>query len=185
MTLFNMHTFRATRSLLAAFALTVLFVQCKKDDPEEINEEETITRVTLTLTDSNGASVPYTWNDGSAEPTINLTAGSVYQASIEFFDASDPNEVENITEEVIEEADEHLVFYEVASASISIASAANDITDSASAPTNLKTTWTVGDAATGTLRAYLIHEPTSKTGTTRNALGGSADVELSFPITIQ
>ena len=31
----------------------------------------------------------------------------------EFYDASDPNDVENMTLEVIEEADEHYIFYEV------------------------------------------------------------------------
>lgn len=181
---FFIGTFRATQLLIAPLAIALLFVQCKKDDPQEINEEETINRVVLTLTDSNGSN-SFTWNEGSAIPTLALSADTVYQASIFFYDASNPNDIEDITAEVIEEADEHLVFFEVASANVSIASASNDVTDSSGAATNLKTVWTVGAAGAGTVRTYLIHEPTAKTGATRTDLGGSADVELSFPVTIE
>ena len=50
---------------------------------------------------------------------------------------------------------------------------------------NLKTEWAAAGASSGTVRVYLIHEPTSKTGATRGELGGSTDVELDFPVTIQ
>jgi len=169
------------------FVLTalLLFVQCKKDTPEEINEEEVINRVTITLTNSQNTPVVYTWNEGETIPTLSLTADEVYQASIAFFDASDPAEVENITEEVVEEADEHYVFFEVVSANLTIVSAGNDTVDSEGVSINVSTQWTAGAASSGVIRIYLVHEPTTKSGSTRNDLGGSSDVELDFPVEIQ
>lgn len=172
------------RSILALLFVSTV-VQCKKDSPEEIHDEETINRVTLTVTDANGTSTDYTWNEGDNEPNINLSANSTHQVSIAFYDASDAADVEDITEEVIEEADEHFVFYQVNSASLTIAAASNDVTDSDGVAIHVKTQWTTTDASSGVVMVYLVHEPTSKTGTTRSALGGSTDVELSFPVEIQ
>jgi hypothetical protein len=167
------------------FALILLFIQCKKDSPEEINEEEVINSVTLTVTAADGSSNDYTWNEGESEPTITLAANTTSNVSIHFYDASDASDVEDITEEVIEEADEHFVFYQISSASLSIAAASNDVEDSDGTSINLKTEWTAAGASTGSVRVYLIHETTSKTGTSRGELGGSTDVELDFPVTIQ
>ena len=172
------------RSIFALLFMSTV-VQCKKDSPEEIHDEETINRVTLTVTDASGASADYTWNEGDNEPTINLSANSTHQVSIAFYDASDAAEVDNITEEVIEEADEHFVFFQVNSAALTIAAASDDVTDSDGVTINLNTQWTTTDASSGVVLVYLVHEPTSKTGATRSALGGSTDVELNFPVQIQ
>lgn len=160
-------------------------VQCSKDSPDEIHEHETINRVTLTVTSPDGTSTDYTWNEGESEPTINLTANSSHQVSISFFDASNASDVEDITEEVIDEADEHFVFYEITSASLSISPASNDVEDSDGVDINIRTAWAAGDASTGVVRATLIHMPTSKTGSTRSSLGGGTDVERDFPVNIQ
>jgi hypothetical protein len=44
----------------------------------------------------------------------------------------------------------------------------------------LKTIWTTTTATVADVEAFLLHEPTSKTGTTRDDFGGSADVEINF-----
>ncbi|MDA8924143.1 hypothetical protein N9575_02280 [Flavobacteriaceae bacterium] len=172
------------KPLFAVLAI-FLFAQCKKDAPEEINDEEVINRVTITLSNSQNTPVIYTWNEGERIPTLSLVANEVYQASIAFFDASDPAEVENITEEVIEEADEHFVFYEVSGANLTITSASNDTVDSDGVSINVYTQWTTGAPSSGVIRTYLVHEPTTKSGSTRSALGGASDVELDFPVNIQ
>lgn len=170
---------------LFLIAISLVFVQCKKDDPEEINEEEVINRVTLTLMDESNNSTTFTWNEGATIPTLTIAENTNYTTSVSFYDASNPSDIEDITEEVIEEADEHLVFYEVTSANVDILSAPNDINDSEGMPTNLKTVWTVGGASSGTVRLYLIHEPTSKSGNSRAAFGGSTDIELNFPVQVE
>ena len=170
---------------LTLIASSLLLTQCKKDDPEEIHEHETINRVTLTVTASDGTSNDYTWNEGDNEPTVILSANTTHRVSISFFDASDASDVEDITPEIIEEADEHFMFYEVASASLTISAASNDTRDSDGIAININTEWTAGDASSGFVRAYLVHGPTSKTGSTRSSLGGGTDVELNFPVQIQ
>lgn len=171
----------------AVFTLSalLLFTNCKKDTPEEINEEEVINRVTLSVTASDNSTTDYTWNEGDAIPTVALAANATYSASVHFYDASDASDVEDITEEVIEEADEHFVFYEVASANLAISPASNDVIDSDGVSINLKTQWVAAEASAGVIRLFLIHEPNDKAGTTRGAIGGASDVELSFPVSIQ
>lgn len=185
MTNFINSTYTHISRVAIVFALTVLFIQCKNDSPEEINEEEVINRVSLTVTAADGSSNDYTWNEGDTVPTITLAANTTSNVSIHFYDASDASDVEDITEEVIEEADEHFVYYQVSSASLSISAASNDVEDAAGISINLKTEWAAAAASSGTVRVYLIHEPTSKTGGSRGELGGSTDLELDFPVSIQ
>lgn len=173
-------------TLLAASFLFILSACSSDDDPEPVNDEEEINRVTLTVT-GGGNTQTLTWNEGDSDyPSVNLSANTSYQVAISFFDASDPTEVENITEEVIEEADEHHVFFAVAGIDgLTIASRSGDTIDSDGNPVNLQTTWTTTSSGSGTVRATLIHEPQTKTGTTRNDFGGETDVELDYPVSIQ
>ena len=128
----------------------------------------------------------FTWDEGSTIPTINIDANKTYQVSFYAYDASDSNDVENVTTEIIEEADEHYIFYELAGISnLAIQSATNDISGSDGVPININTDWITGDAESGTVRVYLIHGPTSKSGSTRAQFGGGTDVEVNFPISIQ
>ena len=52
--------------------------------------------------------------------------------------------------------------------------------DSNSNPLNLITRWTTAAAGIADVEAYLIHEPSAKTGDTRDDFGGATDVELEF-----
>lgn len=171
---------------LPLLAFLFVFTSCKKDDPEEINEEEEINQVILSVFETGTTQQQtYTWNEGETTPTITLNADSSYQVSISFYDASNPADVENITEEVIEEADEHFVFIETAGANLTIASSSTDVSGSDSVGINLRTVWTTAAASSGTARVYLIHEPNTKTGSSRSDFGGETDVEVNFPVTIQ
>ncbi len=183
----NLTELPPTLILRTMFTLSVflLFTNCKKEAPEEINEEEVINRVTLSVTASDNSTTAYTWNEGSTIPTISLAANASYSVSVSFYDASDVSEIEDITEEVIEEADEHFVFYEIASANLVIASASADVRDSNGVSINLITDWTTTEASSGQVRLFLIHEPNDKAASTRAAIGGASDLELSFPVIIQ
>jgi hypothetical protein len=85
-----------------------------------------------------------------------------------------------MTEEVIEEADEHIVFYELIGDGISFDTTSGDTVDSEGNALNLVTKWTTTAATVVDVEAYLIHQPTSKTGTTRDDFGGATDVEIEF-----
>ncbi len=174
--------------LILAVSVGVILASCKNDDdatPEVINEEETITTVNLKVTESGETtSQTYTWKDKTADK-ITLKANTEYEVEIEFLDESNPSDVKDITEEVVEEKDEHFVFYDVTTINaVTVASSSKDIKDGNSIGINIFTTWTTSDATTGTLKAFLIHEPTKKTGTSRDDFGGEADIEVDFEVEI-
>ena len=180
------YTQYALKIFFTLLASTVIY-SCSKsdDDPEEVNEQEVINRVSIVLSDgSNSQTV--TWNEGSTPPAITLDVDKTYTASIYFYDASDPTDVEDITEEVIEEVDEHFVLWEIAGLSdFLITSAPTDYAGSDGIPINLITEWGTGGAESGNIKVTLIHEPANKTGTTRSSIGGETDIELTFPTTVQ
>ena len=165
---------------------TLAFIQCNNDDdtPELINEEEEINRIEIKVTGDSGPEI-YTWNEGDNGLDLPLAASGTYQVEVSFFDASDPNDVEAINPEVIEEADEHHVLFENSSAVLAIANASNDNQDSSGNPLGLKTTWTTSDAGSAVVRLFLIHEPTTKSGQSRDDFGGETDVQLDINVTVQ
>lgn len=168
--------------------LTILgffLTQCEKETPEMVNEEELITSVTLSISTTNESSQTIRWVQGKQAPEITLKSDTTYAVEISFLDESDPTDVENITEEVIEEADEHLVYYDNNLEGLNIQSAANDVKDSKGVAIGIRTQWQTGaGGALGALRVYLVHEPVSKTANTRAAVGGETDVEVDFSIRI-
>ncbi len=176
----------ALKIFFTLLASTVIYTCSKSDDePEEVNEEEVINRVSIVLSDGS-TSQTVTWDEGSTPPAITLDVDKTYTASIYFYDASDPTDVEDITEEVIEEVDEHFVLWEIAGLSdFLITSAPTDYAGSDGIPINLITEWATGGAESGNIKVTLIHEPANKTGTTRSSIGGETDIELIFPTTVQ
>ena len=185
-------------AVLSAMLILLAFVACKEDNPSDPgggNDQELITKVILTLTE-NGTSntVTATFNDpdggGGAAPTItvlSLKAGSTYTGKIELKDES-KNPVEDITEEVKEEADAHQFFYTPQGALAGRITVTVTDKDSKNLPVGLEFTVAVsaGAAVTGSaansLNVALNHfEATTKTGTSR---GPETDVEINFPVNL-
>lgn len=182
----------------------LLFIACDKDDaPEAENEMEVFTKAVIKVTNlSDNSSATYEFeveghdndhdhehgvliqnqeNDDHGDHTvIELGSGSEYKFEISFLNDSDPNNIIDLTEEVIEEADDHHVFYELVGNGISYESTSGDTFDSNSNPLNLVTKWTTTTATEVEVEAYLLHQPTSKTGNTRDDFGGATDVEIEF-----
>jgi len=193
---------------IALFLFILVFACSKDEDPEPANEEEVITLVTLEVT-KVGSSETITYNfevEGHAHDDededdddddhdghegehaeIELEPNSSYNVSMFIYNDTDPNNIENITLEVIEEADEHQIYYAITDelSGFSIASASNDTSDSDGNPLFLKTTWTTIGETSGDVVGYLIHEPTSKTGSTRNDFGGATDFEIEFEVHVE
>ena len=119
-------------------------------------------------------------DDHGDHTEIELESGSEYKFEISFLNESDPNNVIDMTDEVIEEKDEHHVFYELAGDGISYATMSGDTLDSDGNALNLVTKWTTTTETVVEVEAYLIHQPTSKVGTTRDDFGGATDVEIEF-----
>lgn len=178
----------------------LLFISCDKDDtPDAENEMEVFTKAVIVVTNlSDNSSVTYEFeveehdhehgvlvqnqegDDHGDHTEIELESDSEYKFEITFLNDSDPNNVIDMTEEVIEEKDEHIVFYELIGDGISYESTSDDILDSEDYALNLVTKWTTTAATVVDVKSYLIHKPTSKTGTTRDDFGGATDVEIEF-----
>lgn len=174
--------------LIAGF----VFVSCSNDDdntPEIVNEEEVITTLTLLLTDGDGNIITLISNDpdGDGPTAPTLTQNGDFQADTEYlgvvsFTNVTETPAENITEEVIEEADEHQIFY-VTSGSLNLTAAYED-TDGNGNPLGVLTTMSAGAASAGTLTVVLRHEPNKPNdGTLANA-GGETDISVTFDVTI-
>ncbi|MCA6075503.1 hypothetical protein [Fulvivirga sedimenti] len=194
--------------LISFFVLSVMlfaFTGCGDDDvPPVENVEEEITQVLLTFTNTQDAGdvVTAEWLDADGEggnaPTVDdvvLDASKSYSLSIEFFNTLE-TPAEDITEEVSEEADEHMIFFGFSETVFanpdgngnidSRADAVNyDDEDTNGLPLGLLTSWTTSDvASTGTFRVVLKHQPGLKTATSTSA-DGETDVDVTFPLILQ
>ena len=165
-TMFNLNRF-----LILLLGASVMLMTACVEDPD--NEEEEIDTVELVFT--NGPTV--TWKVGSTTtPEITLDANTTYAVAALF---RNEEEGEDVTAEIREEDDEHIVCYEVSGgANVTI----NRIDSDGNFEIGLATSWETGDASTGTMILKLRHQPGVKDGT---CTPGESDVEVDFNITIQ
>ena len=153
--------------MLSCIVLGMAFLSaCGDDEPEVENVEEVITNVTLTFTPADGGTaVTATATDPDGEGSqglavdgaITLAAGTSYTLSVELFNSI---ENEDITEEIMEEDDEHQFFFAWTAGSFAtpmgdgnIDTASDPVsyndTDDNSLPVGLSTNWITGDAVSG------------------------------------
>ena len=197
--------------IIIVLSLFILILSCSKESvPAPVHEEEVITLVTLEVT-KVGSSETKKYNfeveghdhgeedhdddddhddhdDHEGEHTeIELDSNSSYNVSMMIYNDTDPNNVEDVTPEIIEEADAHQIFYAITNelSGFEISSASNDTKDSDGYPLFQKTTWTTLGETSGDVVGYLFHEPTSKTGSTRNDFGGAVDFEIEFEVHVE
>ncbi|GAB5527259.1 MAG: hypothetical protein Roseis2KO_51310 [Roseivirga sp.] len=182
-------------TLLVAIVVLLAGTACSSDDPEMVNEEELITTVNVTFTNTAMASdvVNVSFRDldgpGGTDPVIGdltLSANAEYTFTIEFLNEQE-TPVEDITAEVREEGTDHQVFF-------LIGGTANIVTtygdqDTNGNPIGLIGTATTGDASNGTFAIVLVHEPTkSATGVNAGNIGGAGgeeDIRVQFDLRIQ
>ena len=200
--------------LLALMLFSILTItSCSDDDdvPEEENEVEVITDVTLvfTNTDDNTDVVRATAEDSDAggvgelevDDPINLTNGVTYTLTFEILNALNPNDIEDIGDEILDEDDEHQIFFsftedafrdpmgdgniDSASDSINYNDEDSENQDGSGNPVGLSTTWTAGAALmNGEFTVRLQHQPDIKSATT-GADDGDTDFDLTFVLNIE
>jgi hypothetical protein len=187
----KMKTMKTSIPLLSIIAL-LFMTSCTDDDAVTIiNEEELITTVELELTNSADATNVVLFKsvdidgEGPDNPVITITgtvnANSTYQGAVRFLNESiSPSE--DITEEVIEEGDEHEVFYSSSLADFSITKIDLDANGN---PLGVITTLQTGAIGTGTLTVVLRHEPTKPNDNTLIGAGGETDVQVSFTLAVE
>jgi len=191
-----------------------IFTSCGDDDaPEEENEVEVITDLTLVFTDPDGNQVTASAQDpdgiGVQElqlvggGVINLDVDTEYTLTFQIDNALDPDDVEDIGEEIEEEDDEHQIFFAFTSGAFASppgdgnidatsATAVNyqdedsDAQDGSGNPIGLETTWTTGSTSVsgGEFRVRLQHQPDIKSSST-DAQDGDTDFDVTFVLNIQ
>jgi hypothetical protein len=166
--------------------ISAILSSCKKEDPETpplpTNEEELITTFKIVFTDPNGINPAYEaifrdvdgagGNQPTAFDTIRLKPNSTYNASIQFLNES-VSPIDTITNEILQEAGDHLICYNISGANVSI-----QRTDSDGVfEIGLLSTWTTLSNSSGNVTISLKHQPGIKNG---NCDLGDSDIELNF-----
>jgi hypothetical protein len=192
--------------LLLVLVLGSFVWSCDEDEPQKEDTPELITKVTLTFTpEGGGTTVVVTTKDpdniGSkdivADGPISLKLNTTYSLAITLINGlADPaDEDYNITNEVLEEADEHMFFFAWTGGFSNPEGDGNidnraDIVryedaDENGLPIGLATIWTTASiVATGnTFTILLKHQPDLKSATSTSE-DGETDVNLEFDLEI-
>ena len=173
------------------FTLLSLACSSVKDPHDHDHDEEVITRVVLTLTDSTGTSQDVTWSDpegdgNSTADDVALVSGEEYDVQVAFWnDLSEP--VEEITPEVVDEAEEHQVFtFAPDFLEVKIVD-----TDVNGMDLGLEQKWSTLDVGSGTLSLGLRHLPEEDGTAVKTAdmdvdnLPGEWDAYVNFTVTVE
>jgi hypothetical protein len=196
--------------LLAILFSVISIIGCSTNDddiPEEENEIEVFTDVTLIFTNTadNSDVVRASAQDpdgtGIQElqilDAITLAADTEYTLTYEILNALDPADVENIGDEILEEANEHQFFFSFTenvfanpSGNGNIDATADPINyndaDENGNPVGLSTTWTT-TSTTSSEKSFTVrlqHQPDVKTATS-GSNDGDTDFALTFALNIQ
>ncbi len=176
--------------LIAAAALVFSVSACKKDSPlPEVKENELITTVKLKFTNqANAADVKLvTWKDLDGQGGNNPVVGDIvlapktsYKMEVDAVLNETANPVENIKEEVIKEANDHLFVFKPNPVNILTVTIKDK--DSKNLPLGIVSDVVTTAAGTGTLQVILRHQPGVKTGA---EAPGSTDFDAMFNVKIQ
>jgi len=178
--------------LLIISSLLVI-TSCSKDDPKIPNEEELITTLKMTLTPvSGGNTVTLSFKDldgdGGNSPVVTggtLLRNSSYNGKLELLNESE-TPIDDITKEILAEADDHQFFFQSTVSGLSITYSDNDKNNK---PLGLATLVKTVGAGSGKLTVTLRHKPSKNaqgvaTGDITNA-GGETDIAVTFDIVVQ
>ena len=181
----------------ALLAIPFLYFSCSDDDdnsiPEPINEEEVITTMTITLvaSDQSGVVVLQTRDlDGEdGEDPVVTVSGSIsnmtsYIGSIQWLNEME-DEPEDITVEILEEADEHQVFFGIGEGlPIQVVYADEDGDGNPVGVNFILAPTEAGVTGSGPLTVTLVHEPT-KPNDGLDSAGGSIDIQTIFDLVVE
>lgn len=176
---------------IAALVMAFAIVSCKKETPEE-NDNEVITTVEVHVTEQGTSNtLVFKWEDldgiGGNNPVIEkilLNADKKYDVELVLLDKT-KSPVENITEEVEEENEDHR-FYFTPSSGLALVVDGLDLDDSG-VPLGIHSQWSAGAAGSGSIQVLLRHYPNGGKEASDPATSGksSTDADASFPVEIR
>lgn len=176
-------------SIITAIITLIIFgaASCKRTNPVNPNDEELITTCKILFVDSAGVqpSVTATYadydGDGGNPPsifdTIKLKPNTTYLASILLLDNT-KSPVDTVSNEILEEDDEHLFCYTISGANCTVQRTDSD----GSYEVGLQTKWKTTSTSTGTAQVVLKHQPDVKNG---SCAPGETDIDITYQLRIQ
>ncbi len=196
--------------LLAILFSVITIIGCSNDDdvaPEEENEVEVFTDVTLVFTNTADVNDVVTASAQDPDGTgiqelqildaITLAADTEYTLTYEILNALDPADIEDIGSEILEEDNEHQFFFSFTenvfanpTGNGNIDAAADPINyndaDENGNPVGLSSTWTTSSTASSgaSFTVRLQHQPDVKTATS-GSNDGDTDFALTFALNIE
>jgi hypothetical protein len=196
--------------LLAILFSVITIIGCSNDDdvaPEEENEVEVFTDVTLVFTNTADVNDVVTASAQDPDGTgiqelqildaITLAADTEYTLTYEILNALDPVDIEDIGSEILEEDNEHQFFFSFTenvfanpTGNGNIDAAADPINyndaDENGNPVGLSSTWTTSSTASSgaSFTVRLQHQPDVKTATS-GSNDGDTDFALTFALNIK
>ena len=185
--------------------LLTLMAACDTIEPQREDVPELITKATLTFTPPGGGQSTIATaidpdgegvQDLQVDGAIDLAASTTYTMTIALVNelAFEGSAEFDISNEVAEEADEHLFFFGWSDSMFFDPAGDGNIDsrgdpvhyndhDEGGLPLGLSTTWVTGTASSGVLRILLKHQPDLKTETA-DADTGETDLDITFAINI-
>lgn len=190
---------KTINTIACVISFATLFISCSNDnDATPVNEEELITTITAVFTPEGGGSA-VTLNsrdldgDGPNAPVITISGpfaqNTTYNGIVTFTNES-VSPAEDITAEIVAEAEDHQIFYQITgSLPDFIYSTTAENVDANGKPIGLETVFTTTTAATGVLKISLIHLPNKTAagvaaGDPANA-GGNTDATEDFTVRVE
>lgn len=181
---------KKTQLFISMMLLVFMGLQGCKKDKVDPNEEELITTVRVKLTEA-GTNAPSVFEfrdldgDGGAAPSkfdqIVLARGKSYNCTLEILNES-VNPADNITNEIIAEANDHEFFFQATDALVAVSNLSKD---TKGLPVGVTSTWTASSVAgTGTLNITLKHKPGVKAAGDSFSIG-ETDISLDFTLKVQ
>lgn len=168
---------KKTLKFLASGLLAITLFSCRDTTPhiEDTHDHDEVNKIVLTVTENgtnNTQTITYQTGSG-ADRALSLASGKTYTSSVEFFGTHDGKE-ENMTEDIIEEKDEHFITYSFAGVSINVTRTSEDTERTDKNKLGLKTQWTVTSTPSSTSKVVvgLVHGAKSVNATANN--GGGA-----------
>jgi len=180
------------RVMALGSCVLVTLAACGESSTAPGGESEVISRVTLTLTPSNGGAALTTYIDdadgkGPTAPSAQvaipaLVRGVTYTGTVKFENRL-KSPAEDITTEVQAEANEHRVFYTITSGS-GVTVTTTDV-DAQNRPLGLRFSKAVAAGATaGATRVVLCHYDSAPKVASATSCTGETDIDLTFAHTI-
>ncbi|HLF63932.1 MAG TPA: hypothetical protein VI603_09270 [Saprospiraceae bacterium] len=182
------------KSIITSLVFAIALINsCKNDDPAPENPEELITTLNVVFTPQGGGAVITLQfrdldGDGGNPPVITgdtLAAQTEYHTILSFLDES-TIPVADITEEILDEDEDHQFFFQLSGVQMTHT---YDDMDSNGNPIGIVNSFFTGDAANGTFKVILRHKPDKSAAGVANGditnAGGETDIEVLFPVVIQ